>query len=425
MRQRTWLRIAAAAGALTLVAAACGDDDDDEAGDTADTTEADDGAEPTGDQLVFGRVLPETGPLGFLGPPMIVGTELAIEDINAAGGVLGQDVELLEGDEGETPQVAVETVNRLLGDGANAIIGAAASGSSQEFIGTLSEGQIPQCSGSNTSPAFTDQANADFYFRTVPPDEAVAPIIADRIIADGAATVSVTARADDYGNALGQLIIDRLTESGVTVAPANLIAYDPEAATFDAEVAQITGASPDAVALISFAEGGQLAAGLLEGGITPDQIYGGDGVFGPFPEEVDPSNPAVVDGMTVIGAAGNEDFNERIAEPTDNNFIYGGQTYDCVIVMALAAEAADSVAGPDIIAEIQSVTNDGETCTSFEDCKALLEDGEDIDYDGASGPLNLDDPGDPTAATYAIGQFQDGGTLTIVESVETDLTAAP
>src|ERR687891_685053 len=373
MRQRTWLRIAAAAGALTLVAAACGDDDD-EAGDTAETTEEDGGAAPTGDQLVFGRVLPETGPLGFLGPPMIVGTELAVEDINEAGGVLGQDVELLEGDEGETPQIARETVTRLLGEGANAIIGAAASGSSQEFIDDLSENQIPQCSGSNTSPAFTDQANADFYFRTVPPDEAVAPII-----------------------------------------------YDPEAATFDAEVAQISGASPDAVVLISFAEGGQIVAGLLEAGITPEQIYGGDGVFGPFSEEVDPANPNVVDGMTVIGAAGTEDFNERIAEPTDNNFIYGGQTYDCVIVTALAAEAAGSIEGPDIIAEIQNVTNDGTTCTSFEECKGLLEDGEDIDYDGASGPINLDEPGDPTAATYAIGQFGDGGVLTILESVETDL----
>src|ERR671919_380423 len=258
MRQRTWLRIAAAAGALTLVAAACGDDDD-EAGDTTETTEEDGGAAPTGDQLVFGRVLPETGPLGFLGPPMIVGTELAVEDINEAGGVLGQDVELLEGDEGETPQIARETVTRLLGEGANAIIGAAASGSSQAVI----------------------------------------------------------ARADDYGNALGQLAVDRLTEGGATVSPANLISYDPEAATFDAEVAQISGASPDAVVLISFAEGGQIVAGLLEAGITPEQIYGGDGVFGPFSEEVD--------------------------------------------------------------------------------------------------------PGDPTAATYAIGQFEDGGVLTILESVETDL----
>lgn len=400
-----------------LLAAACGDDDGEETEPTEDGTEA----EPATDELVIGRVLPETGPLAFLGPPMIVGADLAVEDINAAGGVLGQDVTLLEGDEGETPQVARETVNRLLGDGANVIIGAAASGSSQEFIGNLSENEIPQCSGSNTSPAFSEQENADFYFRTVPPDEAVAPIIADRVIADGHTNVAVVNRADDYGDLLAGLVEESLTGAGATVEGP--IAYDPEAATFDAEVGQITGANPDAVVLISFAEGGQIVAGLLEAGLDPAQIYGADGVFGPtFVEQVDPANESVVDGMTVIGAAGTEEFNERIAEPTDNNFIYGGQTYDCVIVAALAAEAAGSVEGQAIIDEIQNVTSDGEECTTFEECKTLLEDGEDIDYVGASGPVALDDVGDPTAATYAIGQFQDGGQLMIVESVEVDLT---
>lgn len=418
MRQRRWFRLVAAAGALTLLVAACGDDDDD---DAADTTEEGGGdAQPATDQLVIGRVLPETGPLAFLGPPMITGADLAIEDINAAGGVMGQDVELLEGDEGETPQVAVETVNRLLGDGANVIVGAAASGSSQEFIGNLSENEIPQCSGSNTSPAFSEQENADFYYRTVPPDEAVAPIIADRVIADGASNVAVVARADDYGNLLAGLVVDSLNEAGATAGEP--IMYDPEAATFDAEVGQIVGASPDAVVLIAFDEGGQVAAGLIEGGIDPSQIYGSDGVFGPtFVEQVDPSNESIIDGMTVIGAAGTQEFNERIAEPTDNNFIYGGQTYDCVIIAALAAEASGSVSGPDIIDAVQDVTSGGEKCESFEDCKALLEDGEDIDYDGASGPVELDEVGDPTVGTYAIGQFQDGGQLTIVDSVETDL----
>ncbi len=419
MRQHRWFRLAAAAGALTLLAAACGDDDDGD--DAADTTEEDTEAQPATDQLVVGRVLPETGPLAFLGPPMLTGADFAVEDINAAGGVLGQDVEMLEGDEGETPQIARETVNRLLGDGANFIVGAAASGSSQEFIGTLSENEIPQCSGSNTSPAFTDQENADFYFRTVPPDEAVAPIIADRVIADGHANVAVVARADDYGNLLAGLVAEELEAGGAVVGEP--VMYDPEAATFDAEVGQITGANPDAVVLIAFDEGGQVVAGLLEAGITPDQVYGSDGVFGPtFIEQVDPANANVIDGMTVIGAAGNEDFNARIAEPTDNNFIYGGQTYDCVIVAALAAEAAGSVAGPDIIGEIQNVTSGGEKCTTFEDCKALLEEGEDIDYDGASGALELNEPGDPTVTTYAIGQFQDGS-LTIVDSVETEIGA--
>jgi ABC-type branched-subunit amino acid transport system substrate-binding protein len=423
MRQHSrWLRLLAVFLGLSLVAAACGDDDDDteaEEEDGGDQAAGDVEADPATDRLVIGRVLPDTGPLAFLGPPMIVGVNLAVEDINAAGGVLDQDVDLLEADEGETPQTAREGVVRMLGEGANAIVGAAASTSSQEFIQILSDNEIPECSGSNTAPDFTDQENADFYFRTVPGDLAVAPVIADRVVADGHANVAIVARADDYGQGLAEAVQTELESANVNVATS--VTYDPEAATFDAEVEEVVGAEPDAIVLIAFDEGGQVAAGLLERGITPDQLYGSDGVFGPtLPELVSETDPNIIDGMTVVGASGGEEFNQRIAEPTDNNFIYGAQTYDCAIILALAAEAADSVAGPDIIEQIQAVTGDGTACTSYEECKGLLDDGEDIDYNGASGDLDLDEPGDPTSGRYAIGQFQDGE-LTIVDSIDVQL----
>ncbi|CAN5705882.1 ABC transporter substrate-binding protein [soil metagenome] len=418
-----WWRLLAVLMVFGLLAAACGDDDDETADDDTTTTEDDSGSdpsEPAGDGLVIGRVLPESGPLAFLGPPMIEGTNLAIDDINAAGGVLGSDVTLLEGDEGADPAAARDTVTRLVNEGAQAIIGAAASGSSQEFIGELSAAGIPQCSGANTAPDFTDQANADFYFRTVPPDNAVAPIIANTVAADGATSPVVVARADDYGQGLGALVIEELTAVGLTV-PA-LITYDPEATSFDAEVASITGANPDAVVLIAFDEGGQIVQGLLENGVEATQIYGSDGVFGPtFADQVNPDDPSVINGMKVIGAAGGEEFNARLTEEVDDgNLIYGGQTYDCVIITALAAEAAGSTEGQAIIDEVPGVTKDGTVCTSFEECKGLLEDGEDIDYDGASGALELDDVGDPTVGRYAIGEFQDGA-IEIIDSQDVDL----
>ncbi len=418
MRRSAFTRVGAIAFALVLVLAACGDDDDSSSGDST-TTEAGGGGDGGGDGLVIGGVLPQTGPLGFLGPPQIEGVTLAVQDINDAGGVLGSDVTLNIADEGETPATAAESATRVVSEGANAVVGAAASGSSQEFIQQLSDQQIPQCSASNTSPDFTDQENADYYFRTVPPDEAVAPIIADQVIADGAAKVVVVARADDYGDALGGLVVDGLTEAGADVPP--LVSYDPEATNFSSEVTSIAGESPDAVVLISFDEGGQIVAGLLEEGLTPDQFYGGDGVFGPtFTDQVEEGNPTVIDGMTVIGAAGGEDFNDRIAESTDSNFIYGGQAYDCAVIIALAAEAAGSTDGEAIIAEVPGVTKDGEACDSFEACKALLDDDKDIDYNGASGAIDLDDVGDPTQGRYAIGKFMDGG-IEIVDSQDVEV----
>jgi branched-chain amino acid transport system substrate-binding protein len=160
--------------------------------------------------------------------------------------------------------------------------------------------------------------------------------------------IVVVARQDDYGQALNELLVDELEAGGADVV-ANPI-YDPEAASFESEVEEIAGADPDAVIFISFDEVGEILAGVIERGLTPDQFYGADGTFSPtLFEVVDETDPNVVDGMTVIGAAGDDEFNARIAEDTGNNFIYGGQYYDCVVITALAAEAAGSVDGQAIV----------------------------------------------------------------------------
>lgn len=415
MRQhrRTRLLVAILSG-LALVAAACGDDDDDDAA-------AEDGEEePTGEALVLGHMWPETGDLAPLGPPQRAGVDLAIEDINAAGGVLGAEVTLLQGDEAGDTARAQEEASRLLGEGAHAIIGAASSDMSQSFIQTLFDNEVAQCSPSNTSPAFSDQDNAAFYFRTVPPDEAVTPVIVDEVIADGAQTVAITGRADDYGEALVGLLEEGFTETDVEVQAS--VSYDPETTTFDAEVGEITAGNPDAIVVIGFAEGWQLVGSLIEAGVSGDQLYAGDGMFDPGgPELVNPDDPGVIDGMKAIGASGGAEFNERLSEEVGSNLIYGGQAYDCAIVMALSAHAAGTTDSSVFIDEAGNVTSGGTECTTFEECRDLLDEGEDIDYIGVSGPLDLDDAGDPTFGRYAVGQYTADGEFEIVAEQDVDL----
>jgi len=392
MQRSTWLRRTALAATLALAITACGGGDDpgedettpDETSTSTDTemdTESETGTETEAatdpevdrpgrdDKLDLAYILPESGPLAFLGAPQINGVQLAVDDINAAGGVLGADVTLASGDEAGDATQAKEAAARVVNAGADAVIGAAASGMSQEIIQLLFDNQIVQCSGSNTSPAFTDQENNGFYFRTVPPDQAVSPIIADTVVADGAQSVAIAARADDYGVALADLVETAVGDLGAEVT-AN-VQYDPNTSDFSAEVSEITSASPDAVVIIGFGEAATLIRQLIESGISADQIY-------------------------------------------------GGQVYDCAIVIALAAEAAGSTDPADFINEIGNVTKDGTACTSFEECKGLLESGEDIDYEGASGPLAIEGT-DPTFGRYAVGQFQDDGSLEIVGDQDVDL----
>jgi len=457
-------RVGALVVGLSLVAAACGGDDDDDTPveDTAveDTAVEEPAAEepaaeepaaeepaaeepaaeepaaeepaaeePTaeepaaeepaasGEGFIIGTVLPETGALAFLGPPEIQGVQLALEDIEGAG----LPITVLTGDSGTSPDVAQETVNRLLGEGANAILGAAASGVSQGIIQNLFDNQIPQCSAANTSPSFSDQENASFYFRTVPPDEAVSPIIADVVSGDGVTNLAIVARADDYGNALADLVSSEL--DGLNVQN-EIIAYDPENVAADSVVTDVAATGADAVLLIAFDEGIPIIQAALEAGVPADAMYVPDGLFYPgLNDSVDETNPNVIDGLKMIGAAGGQDFNERLAPLTDGSVLYGGQAYDCMMLMALAYAQTGSTDGTTIVDAVLEISraDDGDTdCTSLDECLAAIEAGEGINYDGVSGAIELDDVGDPTQARYAIAEFQDGE-LVPIDSIDVDL----
>ncbi|MCY4272388.1 MAG: ABC transporter substrate-binding protein [bacterium] len=369
-----------------------------------------------GPELVIGLVLPETGSLSYLYPPLSTGVRLATEDIQAAGG----RVRIIEGDSGTDPDLAAETVNRLLGEGADVILGAAASGVSQSIIQTLYETEVVQCSGSNTSPNFSIQQNAEYFFRTVTTAEADAPVMANNIARGGATNVAILARADDWGQSLSALLHERLAELNVA---SEVVPFSQEASNFEDVVLTVEQMGADTVAVLAFAEGIQLIRRLLEASVPPAAIHGGPGLFDvELPSKVSPGSPDELDGFTVYGASGGDDFNQRISEAVGGNIAFGGQYYDCTVMLALAALAAGSRNGPDLIAVVPGLSRGGRKCTAFEECASLLAEGADIDYDGASGPLELDDVGDTTVGRYAVAEVRQG----VLEVVKIeDVTMAP
>ena len=380
--------------ALALVAviglvAACGDDDDDDDGGDAVT-------------LHLGTVLPETGGLSNLGRPMIAAVRLAEADIKAAGG----DIQVTYADSATSPETAPEAVNRLLSEGVHAIVGAGASGVSQSFIQILFDEKIPQCSPSNTSPSFSTQENAAYYFRTVPPDIAIAPILADLVTGDGHTRISLIARADDWGQSLLHELEKELSAVG---AEYDSVLYDPAAISFDAEVAAVENYGPDAVINITFNEGLALIRHLLEAGYGPERQYLTNGYIDPaLAEQIDPGNPNVVDGMRLLEPGADLEFNKRLEAETGGEIAYGASAYDCTIILALAARIAGSTDGDALIEAVGKVTDGGTECTSYAQCSDHISEGEDIDYVGVSGPINLDEVGDPTVATYIITTYTNG-----------------
>ncbi|MQA35009.1 ABC transporter substrate-binding protein [Modestobacter roseus] len=226
----------------------------------------------TGDPLVIGTLLPLTGNLAFLGPPEVAGAQLAINEVNEAGGVLGQPVQLIEGDSGDaSTDTATQTVDRLLQQGVDAIVGAASSGVSLTVIDTITGAGVLQISPANTSDQFTEYADNGLYFRTAPPDTLQARALADLIAEDGNNTVGILAINDPYGTGLAENTRDNLVAGGLSEDSIEYITYDPQAANFDAEVQQMVDFNPDAVVVIGFEESSRIIQGLNAQGIGPQR----------------------------------------------------------------------------------------------------------------------------------------------------------
>lgn len=409
---RMW-RLLAIVFAFTLIAAACGDDSEDDTagGDTTEDT-ADSGGGTADGVLSIGTLLPETGSLAFLGPPEFAGAELAVQEINDEGGVLGADVELSQGDSGDTTtDIANQTTDRHLAAGVDAIVGAASSGVSFTVIDKITGANVIHFSPANTSPDFTDYDDNGLYFRTAPSDVLQGRVLADLIIADGNETVGIMALQDPYGEGLLEFTAGPLGEAGAEVVNDGGIVYDPAAENFDAEVGEVVAADPDAFVMIGFEESAQILTSLFEAGFTQGDknIYLVDGNVGNALGENFADSPGVLEGIrgTLPSAEISADLEERLLEvdPELTDFSYGPETYDAIIITALAAEVAGTDDPVTIAAEINGVTRDGTTCTTFAECRDLVAEGEDIDYDGAGGPYTFGDAGEPTEASFAILQY--------------------
>jgi hypothetical protein len=244
----------------------------DEANAATDEGPAPVAAAAAGEPLVIGTLLPLTGNLAFLGPPEVAGAKLAIQDINAAGGVFGQPVQLVEGDSGDaSTDTATQTVDRLLQSNVNAIVGAASSGVSLTVIDAITGAGVLQISPANTSDQFTTYNDNGLYFRTAPPDTLQARALSDLIIEDGNNTVGILALNDPYGTGLADNTKQNLIDAGLAEDDIVSITYDPQAANFDSEVQEMVEFNPDAVVVIGFEESSRILESLNQNGVGPQR----------------------------------------------------------------------------------------------------------------------------------------------------------
>ena len=428
MRNRKALALFAV---LALVAAACGGSGSggsDEVEETVETTEAPattaaptTTAAPAGDPLVLASLMPLSGDLAALGPGIALGASLAVQQINAAGGINGVPVELIEGDSGCDGAIALDSLTEAIAGGAQGVMGAACSGTSLAILDTAIAAEVVMVSPSNTSPQFTKMDNKGFYARTAPSDLLQGDVLASLLLEDGVESISIISRADSYGRGLAEATASAFEAGGGVVK--NVVYHAVDATEFNSEVTAVGKGSPDAIVGILFpATGCGVLQPAFEQGLLDTPWYMTDGVKDAGLASLCNLGTAL-DGFkgTAPGSAAGEAFDAfsaayaEVSEDGAGTFIFAPQAYDAVMLVAISA-AANGVTGPEIASGLVAASSGGEKCIGVA-CIALAADGVDVDYVGASGEIELNEVGDPTSATYDIWTTE-GDTNPVLKSVD-------
>ncbi|MEM8904504.1 MAG: ABC transporter substrate-binding protein, partial [Actinomycetota bacterium] len=363
--------------------------------------------------LRIGSLLPETGSLAAFGPPLIGAVELAVIDVNAAGGVLGQPVELLAADSGSDADLATAALAPVLDGGADLVVGPAVSGVARRVFDSILTRPAMSCLPSITA-ADIGVGDSPLALRTAPSDDLQVVALAELAAGDEPASVALLVAEDERGLRFASGLVAELTDREIPLAAEQV--YDAEADDLSGPVEAVADAAADVVIVVGALDSAPLLAQLVDAGVDAGSIIVSDGLATPqLGERAAEDDPTVVAGVrgtvpTDIAPLAAEFFLPAFVEFAGNvDTFFAAQAYDCVAVVALAAVSVSSTDPVTLADAVVDVTVGGTPCDAIADCVALLGDGADIDYVGASG-IDLDQGGEATSAVYDVFVYGADGT---------------
>lgn len=360
-------------------------------------------------ELKIGTLLPMTGPAAQFGPSMLTAVELAAKDINDTGGILDSKITLVNADEAGDANIASQALDRLLSQGARAIMGTGSTSVTLSLLDKVVRARVSMCSGANTGPQLSAYPNQGYFARTSYSAVLLGPVFAQMAIEDGHSKIAILGRGDAFGKGMSEAAAEAFKAAGGEVLAT--VIYDPAQTSFDSEVQRIASLKPDGVIVIGYDERGKILRSMIERGIGPRNvgIYT-TGVLSPeFWKSVNPNDATVLDGVKQAASPltkGN-DFAQRILaqKPGLGTTQFAPEQYDCLVITALAMTASKSTDPTVYKDHIPLVTKGDVECTNYRDCVSALGTGKTIAYVGPTGPTRLNASGDPTTAlleTYVV-----------------------
>ena len=426
LKRRRFVRLSGAAGVAALAGCSSQEDlqgDGDDGGDGSsdgsdseggsDSEDGEDGGSGDSDPIGVGVVIPFSGDLSDFGQPMLNGLEMAREDINAAGGPLGREIELFDEDSETNSTAGVNAANSLINtQNVSGLIGAVSSGVTISIAQSVTiPNEILQITSASSSPTISTLDDDDLVFRTRTNDRLIAQVMAQVIEDEGADSAAVLYINNDFGAALADTFEE--TFSGTTTAT---VGYESGQSSYQQALSELYADDPEFVAYAGYPESGTTILNQWN-----EEGYGGNWVLHTSllsQDFLDNVGADILNGMYGVrtlpptgDATSSFEADYADAYPDADLFSpYSWNSYDALVSYALAVHHAGTTDPNAVKESMRPVSNpDGEAVSygAVGDGFDLIDDGTTIDYSGPSGPVNYDENGD-VASDMVIVQVEDG-----------------
>ena len=357
-----------------------------------------------------------TGPLESLTPPIYEGAKLAIAHVNTQGGILDGDFATMLSADTTCIDASIATngADRLVNsEGVVGLVGSMCSGATVAVANNVAvPANVLMISPSSTSPAITSLDDNDLVFRTAPSDAYQGEILAKLLASKGIDEIAITYVNNDYGQGFANAL-ENAFEGTVTANEA----HEDGKADYRAELGSLASTGTENLVVLAYSDGsGQtiLRQAYESGDFTT--YIGGDGMVSQA--LVDTIGGDVLDGMIatkpgVPEIPGKNVFADEMKSLSlDPNAIFAAQAYDAAFLIALAIEENGSTDSEGLVAALRKVSSaPGEIVLpgEWDKAKALIAEGKDINFEGASGNHEFDENGDVAGQivemTVRDGQF--------------------
>lgn len=341
---------------------------------------------------------------------------LAVSHVNDAGGPLGRPIDMHNEDSGSSSGTATERYDHLVDDeGVVGFVGAGSTGASLALANRVADDRVMGISPSSTGvvlgeAGYDEVMEVKYFGRTawndVQQGVVFAHVMETQMSADTAAFLYVD---NAYGEGLAREARDSFDGETFRSVP-----YSPGTSDYTSTLDTLFRGDPDAIGFVGYPDSGRrILQTWADGG------YGGRWVLseGLSSPEILDRLPDVVEGMYVPAPApeptsGTERFREALGhEPT----LFSANAYDALFLMALAVHRAGDGSGTAIAENIRAVSRSpgtDVTVDEFRRATELLDGGTEINYQGASGPVDLNENLEPLTR-FEVRRIRDGTPETV------------